>query len=147
MASTPEVTAVDFGTTTGSWWTASPIEKGRPTSTPPLAVYTPVALTYLRFSRRLRANCIWLCSVPASWFKMCTCRGAVVLTSDLMSGGLNLAYARIKTRGGDAKQTLGILLTGSRQWMPKIAYVFDEDVDICSDERGSELLPGPITLR
>jgi 3-polyprenyl-4-hydroxybenzoate decarboxylase len=50
-------------------------------------------------------------------------------------GCSNLAYARIKTHGAHAKQALGILLTGSRQWMAKIAYVFDEDVDIYSDER------------
>jgi 4-hydroxy-3-polyprenylbenzoate decarboxylase len=27
------------------------------------------------------------------------------------------------------------MLTGSRQWLPKVAYVFDEDVDIRDDER------------
>jgi hypothetical protein len=27
------------------------------------------------------------------------------------------------------------MLAGSRQWMPKVAYVFDDDVDIYSEER------------
>lgn len=52
------------------------------------------------------------------------------------AGCSNIAYASIKTRGGgDAKQALALMLAGSRQWMPKIAYVFDEDVDIYNDER------------
>ena len=47
-----------------------------------------------------------------------------------------IAYASIKTRGGgDAKQTLAIMLSGSRQPFIKGAYVFDEDVDIFEDER------------
>jgi len=51
-------------------------------------------------------------------------------------GGTNIAYAQIRTvGGGDAKQALGIMLTCSRQWLPKIAYVFDEDVDIFDDDR------------
>jgi UbiD family decarboxylase len=52
------------------------------------------------------------------------------------AGCSNIGYASIKTRaGGDAKQALAVMLAGSRQWMPKIAYVFDEDVDIYDDER------------
>lgn len=52
------------------------------------------------------------------------------------AGCSNIAYATIKVRaGGDAKQALALMLAGSRQWMPKIAYVFDEDVDIYNDER------------
>jgi UbiD family decarboxylase len=52
------------------------------------------------------------------------------------AGCSNIAYASIKTRGGgDAKQALVLMLAGSRQWMPKVAYVFDEDVDIYNDER------------
>ena len=48
----------------------------------------------------------------------------------------NIAYARIKTvGGGDAKQALAIMLTASRQWFPKIAYVFDDDIDIFNDTR------------
>jgi UbiD family decarboxylase len=52
------------------------------------------------------------------------------------AGCSNIAYASIKTRGGgDAKQALALMLAGSRQWMPKVAYVFDQDVDIYNDER------------
>ena len=48
----------------------------------------------------------------------------------------NIAYARIKTVGaGDAKQTLAIMLTCSRQWFPKIAYVFDDDINIFDEGR------------
>ena len=50
-------------------------------------------------------------------------------------GGLsNIAYAKIKPRGaGDSKQALGVMLTCSKQGLPKIAMVFDEDVDIWDD--------------
>jgi 2,5-furandicarboxylate decarboxylase 1 len=50
-------------------------------------------------------------------------------------GGLsNIVYAKIKTRGaGDSKQALGVMLTCSKQGLPKIAMVFDEDVDIWDD--------------
>jgi hypothetical protein len=27
------------------------------------------------------------------------------------------------------------MLAGSRQWFPKMAYVFDDDIDIYNDER------------
>ncbi|MFL5337542.1 MAG: hypothetical protein ACJ8H8_31300 [Geminicoccaceae bacterium] len=48
----------------------------------------------------------------------------------------NIAYAKIKPQGGgDAKQALAIMLTCSKQGLPKIAMVFDEDVDIWNDER------------
>ena len=48
----------------------------------------------------------------------------------------NIAYARIKpVGGGDAKQTLAVMLTCSRQWFPKIAYVFDDDIDIFDEAR------------
>lgn len=52
------------------------------------------------------------------------------------AGGLsNIAYAKIKPRGaGDAKQALGIMLTCSKQALPKVAMVFDEDVDIWDDQ-------------
>ena len=47
-----------------------------------------------------------------------------------------VAYARIKPRsGGDAKRALGTMLSACRQVGPKLAYVFDEDVDIFDDER------------
>ena len=48
----------------------------------------------------------------------------------------NIAYAKIKPQGGgDAKQALAIMLTCSKQGLPKIAMVFDADVDIWNDER------------
>jgi 2,5-furandicarboxylate decarboxylase 1 len=52
-------------------------------------------------------------------------------------GGLStIAYARIKPQGGgDAKQSLGIMLTCCKQGLPKIAMVFDADVDIWDDDR------------
>ena len=63
--------------------------------------------------------------------------GLNVLDVHLPPGGCsNIAYARLKTLGGgDAQQALAVMLTSSRQWHPKIAYVFDEDVDIFDDER------------
>jgi UbiD family decarboxylase len=64
---------------------------------------------------------------------------AGILVQDVVApaeGGGNVAYARIRAvGGGDAMQTLGIMLTGCRQYMPKIAYVFDEDIDIYDDAR------------
>lgn len=52
------------------------------------------------------------------------------------AGGLsNIAYAKIVPRSpGDAKQALAIMLTSSKQGLPKIAMVFDEDVDIWNDQ-------------
>jgi len=45
-----------------------------------------------------------------------------------------VAYAKISTHaGGDAKQALGVMLTCSRQGVPKTAMVFDDDVDIWND--------------
>ena len=68
-------------------------------------------------------------------------RQAGILVQDVYlppAGCSNIGYASIKTvGGGDAKQTLAIMLAGSRQWMPKIAYVFDDDVDIRNEERVS----------
>ena len=51
-------------------------------------------------------------------------------------GGLsNIAYAKIHPLGaGDSKQALGIMLTCSKQGLPKIAMVFDTDVDIWDDQ-------------
>ena len=50
-------------------------------------------------------------------------------------GGLsNIVYAKIKPLGiGDAKQALTLMLTCSKQAIPKIAMVFNEDVDIWDD--------------
>jgi 2,5-furandicarboxylate decarboxylase 1 len=52
------------------------------------------------------------------------------------AGLSNIAYAKIKPQGGgDAKQALAIMLTCSKQGLPKMAMVFDEDVDIWDDSR------------
>jgi len=63
--------------------------------------------------------------------------GILVKNVYLPPGGCsNIGYCSIKGRsGGDAKQALAIMLSGTRQWMPKVAYVFDEDVDIYNPER------------
>lgn len=67
-------------------------------------------------------------------------------------GDGNIIYARIKTQqGGDAMQTLALMLTSSRQWLPKIPYVFDEDMDIYDETRvkwaqGFRYNPGEDTL-
>jgi 4-hydroxy-3-polyprenylbenzoate decarboxylase len=52
------------------------------------------------------------------------------------AGGLsNIAYAKIKPLGGgDSRQALGIMLTCSKQGLPKVAMVFDTDVDIWDDQ-------------
>lgn len=71
---------------------------------------------------------------------------AAELTRGLREAGLDLldvrcdgpmgeiAYAKIRAHtGGDSKQALYVMLTCSRQTLPKIAMVFDEDVDIWND--------------
>jgi 4-hydroxy-3-polyprenylbenzoate decarboxylase len=52
------------------------------------------------------------------------------------AGGLsNIAYAKIHPLGaGDSKQALGVMLTCSKQGLPKVAMVFDTDVDIWDDQ-------------
>jgi UbiD family decarboxylase len=48
----------------------------------------------------------------------------------------NIGYARIKqVSGGDSKQALATMLAANRSYMPKLAYVFDEDTDIFDDEK------------
>jgi 2,5-furandicarboxylate decarboxylase 1 len=45
-----------------------------------------------------------------------------------------VVYAKIRTHaGGDSKQALAVMLTCSKQGLPKTAMVFDEDIDIWSD--------------
>jgi 4-hydroxy-3-polyprenylbenzoate decarboxylase len=45
-----------------------------------------------------------------------------------------ICYAKIRPQsGGDAKQALHIMLTCSGESLPKVAMVFDEDVDIWND--------------
>jgi 4-hydroxy-3-polyprenylbenzoate decarboxylase len=76
-------------------------------------------------------------AIEADLYQALQRAGILVQNVYLPYGGCsNIGYASIKTvGGGDAKQALGLMLTGSRQWMPKVAYVFDEDVDIYNEER------------
>lgn len=82
---------------------------------------------------------LMVCSlaVEADIYTALKSAGIQVLDVFIPSGSCtNIAYARIRTRGGgDAKQALSVMLSCSRQWFPKIAYVFDEDVDIFDEER------------
>ena len=82
-------------------------------------------------------NMLQLPSIEADIFDALKRAGIDVLEVRADAGGLsNIAYARIHTiGGGDAKQALAIMLTCSRQGLPKIAMVFDEDVDIWDDNR------------
>jgi 2,5-furandicarboxylate decarboxylase 1 len=82
-------------------------------------------------------NMLQLPSIEADIFDALKQAGIDVLEVRADAGGLsNIAYARIHTiGGGDAKQALAIMLTCSRQGLPKIAMVFDEDVDIWDDNR------------
>lgn len=61
--------------------------------------------------------------------------GIDVLEVRAPAGGLsNIAYAKIRTvGGGDSMQALALMLSCSRLTLPKIAMVFDEDVDIWND--------------
>lgn len=50
------------------------------------------------------------------------------------AGVSNIAYAKIRKQGaGDGKQALSVMLGASKMALPKVAYVFDEDVDIWDD--------------
>ncbi len=52
------------------------------------------------------------------------------------AGLSNIAYAKIRKQGaGDAKQALSVMLGSSKMAIPKVAYVFDEDVDIWDDHQ------------
>jgi 4-hydroxy-3-polyprenylbenzoate decarboxylase len=80
---------------------------------------------------------VWNATIEADIYTALKNAGIGILNVYIPNNGsTNIAYARIKTvAGGDAKQALGIMLTCSRQWLPKIAYVFDEDVDIFDPDR------------
>jgi 2,5-furandicarboxylate decarboxylase 1 len=82
-------------------------------------------------------NMVQLPAVESDLFAALGSGGIKVLDVRCPPAGLsNIAYARIKTQGGgDAKQALGIMLTCSKQGLPKIAMVFDDDVDIWDDNR------------
>ena len=80
---------------------------------------------------------VWLPAIEGDLFNTLQRAGVHVLDVHLPPGSCeNIAYARIRpVSGGDAKQALGVMLTGSHHQFPKIAYVFDEDIDIYDDEQ------------
>jgi 2,5-furandicarboxylate decarboxylase 1 len=82
-------------------------------------------------------NMIQLPAIESDIFAGLQFGGITVVDVRCPAAGLsNIAYARIKPQGGgDAKQALAIMLTCSKQALPKIAMVFDEDVDIWDDNR------------
>jgi 4-hydroxy-3-polyprenylbenzoate decarboxylase len=82
-------------------------------------------------------NMLQLPAIEADLYGALKMSGIDVLEVRADPGGLsNIAYARIRTvGGGDAKQAVAIMLTCSKQGLPKIAMVFDEDVDIWNDNR------------
>lgn len=81
-------------------------------------------------------NMLQLPSVEADLFFALQKAGIDVKEVRAPAGGLsNIAYAKIKTMGGgDGMQALTIMLSCSRLALPKIAMVFDEDVDIWDDQ-------------
>ncbi len=82
-------------------------------------------------------NMVQLPAIEADLFNCLQRAGINVLEVRSPAAGLsNMAYAKIRTGGaGDAKQALGIMLTGSKQGLPKAAWVFDDDVDIWDDNQ------------
>jgi 4-hydroxy-3-polyprenylbenzoate decarboxylase len=82
-------------------------------------------------------NMVQLPAIESDLFTGLEAGGIQVLDVRCPAPGLsNIAYAQIVPRGGgDAKQALAIMLTCSKQGLPKIAMVFDRDVDIWDDER------------
>jgi 4-hydroxy-3-polyprenylbenzoate decarboxylase len=82
-------------------------------------------------------NMVQLPAVESDLFGALQAGGIHVLDVRCPAAGLsNIAYARIRPQGGgDAKQALAIMLTSSKQGLPKIAMVFDADVDIWDDNR------------
>jgi 2,5-furandicarboxylate decarboxylase 1 len=82
-------------------------------------------------------NMVQLPAIESDLFNGLQQAGINVIEVRCPPGGLsNIAYASIKPRGGgDAKQALAVMLTCSKQGLPKIAMVFDDDVDIWDDNR------------
>jgi len=82
-------------------------------------------------------NMLQLPAIESDLYAGLCAAGLHVLDVRCPAPGLsNIAYASIKPQGGgDAKQALAIMLTCSKQGLPKIAMVFDADVDIWNDER------------
>jgi len=106
-------------------------------------------------------NMLQLPAIEADLFSGLQLAGIDVTEVRCPLGGLsNIAYAKIRPRGaGDSKQALGVMLTCSKQALPKVAMVFDEDVDIWDDQavlaamafryaphRGTVLLPPSNTM-
>jgi 4-hydroxy-3-polyprenylbenzoate decarboxylase len=81
-------------------------------------------------------NMLQLPALEADIFGALKSAGLNVLEVRCPAGGLsNIAYAKIKPNGaGDAKQALGLMLTCSKLALPKVAMVFDDDVDIWDDD-------------
>src|SRR5260370_1495252 len=101
---------------------------------------------------------IWLPAIEGDLFDTLQRAGVHVLDVHLPPASCeNIAYARIRpVSGGDAKQALGTMLTACHHQFPKIAYVFDEDIDLYDDEQvkwaqawryhpgtGTVVIPGP----
>jgi 4-hydroxy-3-polyprenylbenzoate decarboxylase len=80
---------------------------------------------------------VWLPAIEGDLFDTLQRAGIHVLDVHLPPGSCeNIAYARIKpVSGGDPKQALGTMLTACHHQFPKIAYVFDEDIDIYDEEQ------------
>jgi 4-hydroxy-3-polyprenylbenzoate decarboxylase len=80
---------------------------------------------------------VWQLAIEAELFT--ALQRASILVQDVFcphGACNNIGYVSVKTRnGGDGMQALAIMLGGGRQQMPKLAYVFDEDIDIHDDER------------
>jgi 4-hydroxy-3-polyprenylbenzoate decarboxylase len=87
-------------------------------------------------------NMLQLPAIESDLFNALQHGGIDVLDVRCPPAGLsNIAYAKIRpSGGGDAKQALAIMLTCSKQGLPKIAMVFDDDVDIWDDNRISQCM-------
>jgi 4-hydroxy-3-polyprenylbenzoate decarboxylase len=82
-------------------------------------------------------NMLQLPAIESDLFNGLKMAGIDVVEVRCDAAGLsNIAYASIRPLGGgDAKQALAVMLTCSKQGLPKIAMVFNEDVDIWDDNR------------
>jgi UbiD family decarboxylase len=100
---------------------------------------------------------VWSAAVEGEMYMELKHAGIHVLDVHIPAASCtDTAYARIRqVSGGDSKQALATMLAATRAYMPKLAYVFDEDVDIFDDEQvkwaqawrynpgtGTVLLPG-----
>jgi UbiD family decarboxylase len=82
-------------------------------------------------------NMLQLPAVEADIFGALKDSALDVLEVRADAGGLsNMVYAKIKKQGaGDGKQALAVMLGASKMAIPKLAWVFDEDVDIWDDNK------------